>query len=800
MGVFRHLPLLLLLILGTSGVFIRATAPPYPALLDLPRTVNVSENAPPGMSIAEFILNCTHLNSNISVTLQSVTPPTAFFNPPAISPSDTVDKGYSIKITLSPAAALDARQVNQYTLVLQAQCPAEELVETQLFVQVRPEDAAPQCMGKFASADGDLVEVPENVAPLLPIYTVILQRLVCGLRFTIEDNNSPFSISSSGQVLAPETGFSLRHHNQFRLQILVTDRRGRNCSGILKVQVLHVHQPRVNFTVPWQAVMVQENTGPMQRITEVSASGDNVRYKIIAPAFHRLYTINSRTGEIRNTYNVDLGQFPEAAYTQLLVQAYDMLHPSDSATMMLNITVLKANVLAPRCSPAVFVAQLPETTPIDRTLMTLTCMDPDVSNSSLHYQVEGDQKSRYIFRMKGHQLQVNATLDYDSESIAAAGFQYVATILVTDSRQPSQTTSVSVLVTVTPVNEYPPACPVHSTFSVREDAAFGYVIGFVNGTDWDYPFNSIIYSLIGGAGGSLPAFYIGPRSGRICVLRPLDYERQTTYHLTVKLQDVHNDVDPTFQRSVSCSITINVQDVNDQPPVCQPMIKELSIYSTLAPSQPVTYLECSDYDRSTVLPLCYTIVGGNINGRFHLRGNTLYHNHFSYDPDGIVDPLTFELLVEVLDSCSPPHHSTTATVIVHVIPWATTVPTTSTLLTTPRKEPLVITRTDYFWEPTPWFMVVLTISGILLLAALGWLAWGLLCWSIRREPTQLLLQDRSLPHTASVKREKGDLHDLSKEMDSSSILSLGQFDGRAQDPLTGREYLFNSSTGARRWT
>uniref|UniRef100_A0A7M4FC88 Cadherin related family member 4 n=1 Tax=Crocodylus porosus TaxID=8502 RepID=A0A7M4FC88_CROPO len=106
--------------------------------------VNVSENAPPGMSIAEFIVNCTYLNSNISVTLQSVTPPTAFFNPPTISSSDT--------ITLSPAAALDARQVNQYTLVLQAQCPAEELVETQLFVQVRPEDAAPQCMGKFASA------------------------------------------------------------------------------------------------------------------------------------------------------------------------------------------------------------------------------------------------------------------------------------------------------------------------------------------------------------------------------------------------------------------------------------------------------------------------------------------------------------------------------------------------------------------------------------------------------------------------------------------------------------------------
>ncbi|RLV94441.1 hypothetical protein DV515_00013147 [Chloebia gouldiae] len=29
--------------------------------------------------------------------------------------------------------------------------------------------------------------------------------------------------------------------------------------------------------------------------------------------------------------------------------------------------------------------------------------------------------------------------------------------------------------------------------------------------------------------------------------------------------------------------------------------------------------------------------------------------------------------------------------------------------------------------------------------------------------------------------------------------SPGQFDGRAQDPRTGRDYHFNSVTGARRW-
>lgn len=49
--------------------------------------------------------------------------------------------------------------------------------------------------------------------------------------------------------------------------------------------------------------MVQENTGPMQRVTQVSASGDHVRYEIIAPAFHRLYTINPREPGLYMAHN-----------------------------------------------------------------------------------------------------------------------------------------------------------------------------------------------------------------------------------------------------------------------------------------------------------------------------------------------------------------------------------------------------------------------------------------------------------------------------------------------------------------
>lgn len=35
--------------------------------------------------------------------------------------------------------------------------------------------------------------------------------------------------------------------------------------------------------------------------------------------------------------------------------------------------------------------------------------------------------------------------------------------------------------------------------------------------------------------------------------------------------------------------------------------------------------------------------------------------------------------------------------------------------------PLLVTDTEAFWQPEPWFVVMLTMTGALLLLALGWL-------------------------------------------------------------------------------
>nr|XP_031361808.1 cadherin-related family member 4 [Lonchura striata domestica] len=752
-----------------SGTFVRTTVLP-----DLPRLVALSEDAVSGTRVAEVTVSCSNSSSSPNVTLDSIKPDHPF-NSIAISSDPTDATRFRAEVTLRAGAELDARRVNLYTLILRAACPGENEVEERLFVWVTAGHVL-RCDTLFASAEGDLVQVLADVAPRTPLYVVLPQPLG-GLTFKLQNRNTPLTLTRRGLLLAPDNGFDPSKDIQmFRLEIEVMDHYGHNCSRAVRVEVLPPRRPRVTFPEPHLAVTVTEGIGPWEVVTQVRARGDNVRYAILASVAPTLFTIDEVTGEIRSTRRLEMTR------AHLLIQAYNRLHPDDHATTTVNITVQGTDRQAPRCTPAIFVSQVSETVSPGTTLVTLTCTDTS-TDGCLHYALEGPPSSRSHFCMEGPQLKVNTTLDYDSEAMATLGFQFTATIVVTAGEQPLQSTRVPVLVTVTPVNEFRPVCPASATFTVPETAAFGSIVGRVAGTDRDYPLDSLEYSLEGGSGPAQP-FSIDRHTGVIRVVGPLDSQQQKSYRLVVQLTDIHNDLVLRNRQSRLCNVSVRLQAVPDQLPVCIPEVQELRITAGSPGSrQPVTRLVCHHGPNSAVLT--YNIVGGNEDGRFQLEGSTLV-----YLPSGRVEPHPFVLLVEVWGGSGARRRSIVVALVVHVTPRSTPVPpSTTTQHTTLQKEPLVVTQTEAVWDPPAWFVAVLTITGVLLLATLGCMARSLLCSN--RAPGKLFLAKSSwdvVEHSGG-KEEQGHPHDSSP----------GQFDGRAQDPRTGRDYLFNSVTGARRW-
>ncbi|NXF12523.1 CDHR4 protein, partial [Smithornis capensis] len=581
------------------------------------------------------------------------------------------------QVTLRAGAELDAHQVNQYTLTLRATCPGEDEVEERLFVQVTAGKVL-RCDTPFASAEGDMVQVLADVAPRTPLYAVLPQLLggltvrgqwfpsPSSLQFRLRNHNTPLILTRRGLVLAPDNGFHPSKDMQtFRLEIEVMDRHGHNCSGAVRVKVLPSRRARVTFPELHRSVTVAEGIGPWEVVTQVHASGENVRYAILAPVAPTLFTIDEVTGEIRSIRQL------EVAHAHLLVQAYNVLHPADHATATVNITVQGTDQWAPRCVPAIFVSQVPETVSPGSTLVTLRCTDSTGTDERLRYALEGPPASRSHFCMEGPQLKVNTTLDYDSEAMATMGFQFMATVLVTSGGEPSRSTHVPVLVTVTPVNEFRPVCPNGATFTVPETAAFGSVVGRVAGTDRDYPPDSLEYSLEGGSSPTQP-FSIDRRTGEIRVVGRLDSRQQKSYRLLVRLTDTHNDLDPAKRHSRLCDVSVRLQAVPDQLPVCIPEVQELRITAGSPGSrQPVTRLAChGSPDGAT---LTYTVVGGNEEGHFRLEGNTVV-----YLPSDQAEPRTFVLLVEVWGGSGARRRSTVVALVVHVTPWSPQVPPTTT--------------------------------------------------------------------------------------------------------------------------
>ncbi|XP_063267230.1 cadherin-related family member 4 isoform X2 [Prinia subflava] len=767
MGMHGHLTFLLLSLFG-PGTFVRATALP-----DLPRVVALSEDAMSGTRVAEVTVSCSNSSSSPNVTLDSIEPNHPF-NSIAISSVDATT--FRAEVTLRAGVELDAHQVNQYTLILRAACPGEDEVEERLFVWVTAGHVL-RCDSPFASAEGDVVQVLADVAPRTPLYAVLPQPLG-GLTFRLRNHNTPLTLTRRGLVLAPDNGFDPYKDTQtFRLEIEVRDRRGHNCSGAVKVEVLPSHRPHITFPEPHRAVTVTGGIGPWEVVTQVHARGDNVRYALLAPVAPVLFTIDEVTGEIRSTRRLEMTR------AHLLIRAYNALCPKDQATATVNVTVQGTDRQAPRCVPAIIVSQVAETVSPGSTLVTLRCTDSTGTDGCLHYALEGPPFSRSHLCMEGPQLKVNATLDYDSQAVAALGFQFTATIVVTVGGQPLQSTRVPVLVTVTPVNEFRPACPNGATFTVPETAAFGSVVGRVAGTDNDYPLDSLEYSLEGGSGPAQP-FSIDRHTGEIRVAGSLDSQRQKNYRLVVRLTDTHNDLDLRKRQSRLCDVSVRLQAVPDQLPLCIPEVQELRITAGSPGSrQPVTRLVC--YSSPDGAALTYTIVGGNEDGRFRLEGNTLV-----YLPRDRAKPQPFVLLVEVWGGSGARHRSTLVALVVHVTPRSTPVPpSTTTQHTTLRKEPLVVLQTEAVWLPPAWFVAVLTISGALLLATLGCMARNLLCrnWA----PGKLFLAKSSW----DVVEHSGG----KKEQGHPRASSPRQCDGRAQDPRAGRDYVFNSVSGAWHW-
>ena len=122
---------------------------------------------------------------------------------------------------------------------------------------------------------------------------------------------------------------------------------------------------------------------------------------------------------------------------------------------------------------------------------------------------------------------------------------------------------VPVSVTVGPVNEGPPVFTGTFSQNILETTAIGVSVNDVTATDPDastHPHGELVYSITGGNTGS--KFTIDSSTGEVTVNGLLDRETTASYQLVVTATE------SAGTNSASTAFTVNIDDVNDNPPDC----------------------------------------------------------------------------------------------------------------------------------------------------------------------------------------------------------------------------------------
>ena len=173
----------------------------------------------------------------------------------------------------------------------------------------------------------------------------------------------------------------------------------------------------------------------------------------------------------------------------------------------------------------------------------------DADGDTLTYTLGGIDAASFSILNTSGQLQTKAALDYETKS------SYSVTITASDG---TLTDTISVTINVTDLDEsrFPTFTEGASTTrSIAENADPGVDIGSpVTATDPDTG-DTLTYSL---GGTDVFDFTIVPTSGQLRLRSHLNYERKTSYSVTVFVSDGNGGSD-------SISVTINVTDVNEAP-------------------------------------------------------------------------------------------------------------------------------------------------------------------------------------------------------------------------------------------
>lgn len=338
------------------------------------------------------------------------------------------------------------------------------------------------------------------------------------------------------------------------------------------------------------------------------------------------FTVDISTGLLAVNGSIDRESTPsyELTVTARLLNS-DRAVPALAAVL---VTVLDLNDNSPAFDDSEYSVTVMENT-LAGSIITLTALDADLGiNGTVQYSLLEPSGLFSIDNVTGS-LNTTEPLDYEEMQLI------VVSVVASDMGTPSLSSLANVTVIILDVNDNPPNLILipDTTITVNESVEIGTILATLNVTDMDSQEvnGDLLLSLVSGDNGrmQLPEFRIDPVSGEILVSASLDYEMVQEYNLIITASD------SSFpQLSSSQNLTVLVTDVNDNPPIFDQDVYNISLNEDVEVPSIIGILSATDDDSDNNADVEFAIVSlTNDTNSFRLNSNGSLE---------IVQPLNFE--------------------------------------------------------------------------------------------------------------------------------------------------------------
>ncbi|XP_029917492.1 protocadherin gamma-A12-like [Myripristis murdjan] len=332
----------------------------------------------------------------------------------------------------------------------------------------------------------------------------------------------------------------------------------------------------------------------------------------------------------------------------LLLTALDGGTPQRSGTLAIHVTVLDANDNAPVFSQAVYKVSVPENSPLDTVVVTVSATDADEGvNGEVTYDFgHVSEEDAKIFSIDPKTGQITVIGETDFEEVTSFEMR------VTAKDGLGLTSYAKVIIEVTDVNDNAPVIYLKSmTNPIPENVSPGTEVGIINVQDRDSESNrqvrcsiqqNIPFKLVP----SIKSYYSLVTTGQ------LDRELVPNYNITITATD---EGSPSL--SSSKIVQFSVADVNDNPPVFEEQSYSAYVTENNKPGSTLCSVTARDPDWRQNGTVIYSLLPGEVNGApvssyLSVNGDTgVIHAVRSFDYEQF---RSFKVQVMARDNGSPP--------------------------------------------------------------------------------------------------------------------------------------------------